>query len=838
MAMNDKTSHSANSNTINKYKCYLCPDKYHDNELDTTNHLKSSHIKKDGDVLHCTRIQNSETFCSVEFKSFKALRKHLKENRCKLLSNDVTRNVIQSKDDENTSERWDCLIGDLRDLKVDEYLSTEDNVKVSLAAHIEKFVHKLIDSHLPHDVVNEVLQFSKGLIFKTTAMNKEAMVNVKTSDNANLVLDSTEQFVTSQLNHFNTRYKRTKFYENSPHFVAPKTIFLNGGENFQYVSILETLKRLFADENFKHVYFNYNGNHQCKKGVYERYCCGQNYKDNEFFQSSKNRIQIQIYYDDVQLTSPLKTTKHKVNAIYFIIRNLPPNFVSKLENIYLISLCDSELTNKYGINSILKPLVQDLKILETEGISVVYKDRKKSLEGTLVQSSFDNLGGNELFGYVKCFNANYYCRICFSTKKMCKETAMEVATNLRSIQHYMDQVKKIRSSPTELKSKDTFGIKQYSLLNELGFYNTIKNRSQDIMHDLYEGVMQLVLKMFFAHLIEHDIITEKEIEQKINSFEYGLLDRRNAPKNFFFKKPNLNQNASQMHCLMRNFPFIFVYLLHQIDQVKKSVVHKAWPAIEYVLKINQIVSSKVIKEMDIINLEEFTKEFLTFVKKKFRFELTPKFHFLTHYSNTIRAMGPLIDLQMMRGDAKHQPLTQYAKRTRNYINICKSLSEKHQEVLAAKWTKCTYVDQIEMSKKFFKVLEKKDTLINVLKDYSHLIFNNFKKDINCVILINFVIINTFTYRKDFFIVFSDEIYQINAVLKHNDSFVFLVTKFNAVKFYKFANCFQIQKSDETTLIKFDSLVCKRTYEAKMLNNDIQIIADNLDMVPIYKKCIT
>lgn len=357
------------------------------------------------------------------------------------------------------------------------------------------------------------------------------------------------------------------------------------------------------------------------------------------------------------------------------------------------------------------------------------------------------------------------------------------------------------------------------------------------MHDLYEGEMQLVVKMFFNHLIQHDIITIEGIENRIDSFKYGFLDQRNAPKHFCFQKVNLNLKASQMHCLMKNFPFIFVYLLHLIETKKRTIVHKAWPAIEYMLKIDQIVSSHVINEKDILNLENITKEFLTFVKEKFCFKLTPKFHYLTHYPNTIRAMGPLVDLQMMRGDAKHQPLTQYAERTRNYVNICKSLSEKHQEVLAAKWTKCTYVDKIETSKKKLKVFATKDTIINELKDYSQLIRNHFEKDLNRVLLINRVIFNSFTYQKDLFIISSDEIHQIIAVLKLEDSFVFLITKFNVVKFFKFANCFQIQKSEETSLIEFDSLVCKRTYEGKMLNNEIQIIADNLDMIPIYEKYI-
>lgn len=210
---------------------------------------------------------------------------------------------------------------------------------------------------------------------------------------------------------------------------------------------------------------------------------------------------------------------------------------------------------------------------------------------------------------------------------------------------------------------------------------------------------------------------------------------------------------------------------------------------------------------------------------------------MTHYANTIRVMGPLIDLQMMRGDAKHQPITQYAKRCRNYQNISKTLSVKHQEVLAAKWSGQTFTDKIEISKKKYNVVAKIGTLMKEVENHSKLIYDYFEEDINYVMLLKFVITNSINFRKGLFINFMNEMHQIDAVMKHKDSFIFLCTKYSTVKFYKFANCFEIKKSKEILLIKFNDLVCKRTYEGKSLNNRIQIFADNLDMIPIYEKFI-
>lgn len=811
--------------------CYLCPETFR-NVLDATNHLQSAHDKNNhGDPLQCMKRHKSGLFCDSKFNSIKALRKHMRDSACKLLSVDMNQDEIN----ENSCVGWNQIEDIFGDLNFDEDKpSPEEEMHPLMEAHIKSFVNKLIISTLPHDLVDEIVNSTKELIARITVLNKELIKNNAKTVDAGLTLDSTEHFVVSQLNRFNTRYKRKLNCTESPHYVAPKTCSLNQDDTFQYVPILETLHKLFANEKFKNEYFAYNNEHQCREGVYERFCCGENFKESEFFQTNRNSIQIQIFFDDVQLTSPLKTSPHKVCGIYFIVRNFPPEFVSKLDNMYLISLCDSKIVEKHGCNSILEPFVRDLKFLETNGILI----DGRLLKGTLVQVSFDNLGGNTIFGFTKGFNSTYYCRICICTIQQSRSKTAELVCKIRSKKHYEEQIMKISQSQAKLPLSETFGIANYCVLNDLNFYHIIDNRSQDIMHDIYEGAMPFILHLFFERLIEHKIITAKEIEEKITSFDYGLLERKNKPSKLCLSKKNLNQNASQMHCLMRHIPFIFVYLLKLSDESKKRLVHNIWPVIEYMLKIDQIVSSTEITEKDLVNLENYSQEFLKIITNKFKANLIPKLHFITHYANTIRKKGPLVFLQMMRGDAKHQPFTQYAKRCRNYINICKTLSEKHQEVLTAKWSKNIYCDSINVSKKMSKIEMKTGVLTNELENHSPLVYAHFEEAVNRVVLINSVTVNSFMFRKGLFIIFSNEMHQIDAILKCNDSFIFPCTKFKTSKFYEFANCFEIEKSTEVLLVELDKLECKRSYEAKYITNRIQIMADNLDMIPIYDKHIS
>lgn len=50
-------------------------------------------------------------------------------------------------------------------------------------------------------------------------------------------------------------------------------------------------------------------------------------------------------------------------------------------NIHLVSLFHAQDAKKYGIDEILKPLIRDLKILETDGVPVPFAEQP--IYGTL-----------------------------------------------------------------------------------------------------------------------------------------------------------------------------------------------------------------------------------------------------------------------------------------------------------------------------------------------------------------------------------------------------------------------------------------------------------------------
>jgi len=64
----------------------------------------------------------------------------------------------------------------------------------------------------------------------------------------------------------------------------------------------------------------------------------------------------------------LKYTYVKVNylhtgAFYFTLGNLSPKYRSKLSSIYLLALVKSKFISEYGMDAVLKPILDDIKKL-------------------------------------------------------------------------------------------------------------------------------------------------------------------------------------------------------------------------------------------------------------------------------------------------------------------------------------------------------------------------------------------------------------------------------------------------------------------------------------------
>lgn len=104
--------------------------------------------------------------------------------------------------------------------------------------------------------------------------------------------------------------------------------------NFQYISIFETLKFIFCNDKMQSLYLDSD---KSTDGEIHDYCDGAHFAGHDLYKKYPSALKIQLYFDDLETTNPLgsKTKTHKMGAVHFSLRNLPPKFNSGLANIHL-----------------------------------------------------------------------------------------------------------------------------------------------------------------------------------------------------------------------------------------------------------------------------------------------------------------------------------------------------------------------------------------------------------------------------------------------------------------------------------------------------------------------
>ena len=90
---------------------------------------------------------------------------------------------------------------------------------------------------------------------------------------------------------------------------------------------------------------------------------------------------------------------------------LPEDVQSRLEYIFMAMLFFSTDRSSYGNTRIFAPFIDGLNKLQSEGIRVTHS-KYKVIKLIPIVLLGDNLGLNGIMGFVECFVANHYCRIC------------------------------------------------------------------------------------------------------------------------------------------------------------------------------------------------------------------------------------------------------------------------------------------------------------------------------------------------------------------------------------------------------------------------------------------
>ncbi|XP_055851835.1 uncharacterized protein LOC129916077 [Episyrphus balteatus] len=788
------------------YFCFVCTKTFPSISF-VISHLRIDHFFTNEENITLKCVANQD--CCREFSTYSGLRRHVKS--CVNIVQDST---LSPEIEAVSNEISDC--NEIKNSNTGNDFSSQNNDLINFRQIINNFSNQALAMGIAQCNVTKLLKNASDIV-DTALANVEILV-----DQAKLkseiidiqsLLSTCKDSCINDFKQFDSSYKRQKQLTFEKKYVSSisksiggrwekkfdslsgtyKDIFVQC--TFQYIPILETLNSLFLNESFQSVYFSKD--HNCNDEDLNNFCCAKAFKSNSFFLENPNAIQLQLFYDDFEVVNPLgsKTTIHKIGAVYFTLLNLGFNINSRTENIHLVSLFYANDIKNAGcsFNTILKPIVDDIMILEKDGIRI---DNNITLRGSLVSLSHDNLGANCVLGFVESFRATYFCRLCSMTRTDTQLSFIENQSLIRSSADYSEMFS-LNNNQTYTEYGESKGVKRYCLLNNIQYFNIFNNPSVDIMHDILEGTAPFIMRAFLKKLVENGVVKEDQLNIKIQSFRFGYLFRKSLPSNISLEKSptNLGLTASQNHCLILHFPLIF----HEYIDIFPHL----WEGITSMLNIINIVFAPQTSILLVESLRNMIEKHLRCIVEQFQISLLPKHHFLTHYCRVIQNMGPLINMSTCRYEAKHRYFTKLNASLNNYINICKTLAVRHQQYFFHNWH-----DKVFDEKPNYGTLTPYQ---NLPEDLVHL------QD-KTVIETKFVeFSNGFHYKKDFFLKKnSTEFLRIKHIFLINSEIYFYCQEYNYSKFDDTFNLCCVENKTTNTLTAYKDLIYKKPFECYYL----------------------
>jgi hypothetical protein len=339
--------------------------------------------------------------------------------------------------------------------------------------------------------------------------------NVTLSEHENANLLEKLQLYAMPFNAMNIQYKRDSYFRKQYGMVDGKSIFLGNRydqrvdpvtgsmrqiivrDTFQYVPLLKLIELLLNDQS---IFKDIMQSHASRDGVMRDFCDGSLFQSIPLFVEDKNALQLCLYFDECEVVNPLGSLRgiHKIGFIYLTLRNVRPMFNSRLSNIHIVAAFNSLDRVKYGFDKILAPIVKDIKELE-KGVDFRLQDgRVLHKRGTLVQVVGDNLGVNQLYGFVESFSAVHFCRLCMISKGDCNVTHRDDGLQMRNKDQYTEQLQSLLDGKRCIRD---CGIKNDCLLNSLQYFHITENVTVDIMHDFLEGIIPYELKLIMSSFI-------------------------------------------------------------------------------------------------------------------------------------------------------------------------------------------------------------------------------------------------------------------------------------------------------------------------------------------------
>lgn len=137
------------------------------------------------------------------------------------------------------------------------------------------------------------------------------------------------------------------------------------------------------------------------------------------------------------------------------------------------------------------------------------------------------------------------------------------------------------------------------------------------------------------------------------------------------RKLKIRQSAAQMWCFVRHFPLLVGRKIPYNDE--------KWECLLLLRDMLFYVCAPSLGRGHILAMSDIIQEFHECYRTCFPEEsVKPKFHYTLHYPHLTTLFGPLIHMQTLRFEGKHNYFKELVYRSKNRKNMCKSLAERHQ----------------------------------------------------------------------------------------------------------------------------------------------------------------
>jgi len=224
-----------------------------------------------------------------------------------------------------------------------------------------------------------------------------------------------------------------------------------------------------------------------------------------------------LYFDDFEGANPLGSKRgvHTMFAVYFTLLNLPMKYRSKIESMHLALLTKSCSVTKNGLDVILDPLINDLKLWQKTGVVATVNGMTYTLLGHVAFVRADNLAANQIAGFTQNFSHGRICRFCMASTDDISSLHLESLCKLRSAKVHDAQLSAVLADKS---LSSVYGVVSSCPLTSLSDFDVTMSFAPDIMHDLLEGVVPLTIK----YVLKAVLATSHETLSGINDRMHSL----------------------------------------------------------------------------------------------------------------------------------------------------------------------------------------------------------------------------------------------------------------------------------------------------------------------------